>query len=163
MKIPSSLVDKESNTTISDMRTQWASPRVTQVTVLPLHRLRNSLPSQLQKAHLSACEGSPRGATPTPPHLTLHNSLLHSVPPPACPKPLLWHWHLKHTQYRCSVPVRCAKIQRKCQLTSRKHWREVFWERSAASILHFIEDINTNPPPDVPLFPGFPVRTHTSF
>lgn len=119
--------------------------REAQVTVLPLHGLKNSLPSQLQKAHPSACEGregSPRGATPMPTHPTLHDSqrspFSHCVTLPACPKPLLWHWHLKHTQYRCFVPVRYAKIQGSASPLLGSTGGKLSWkERSAASTLHF--------------------------
>lgn len=125
--------------------------RGAQVAVLPLHQLKDCFPSQLQKAHPSAWEGregTPRGATPTPP-----------IPASQLPAKPLFSWcdssslpqspamalTPKNMLYRAFVPVTCAKTQRQCQPTSGQHWREVgsagIWlqiflswkERSAAS------------------------------
>lgn len=133
--------------------------RGAQVTALPLHGLENC-PSQLQKAHLSACggrRGSPRGP-PTPTHATLHNfqtspSQCGSSSLPQSPSVALT---LQHTQYRWVVALRYAKNPEAVPAHFQAPLEGSSPGKKDLQPAHctLIKDINTNPP-DVPLFSVF--------
>lgn len=176
VKIPFSLADKEeSNSVVSDMRTQWAhseGPKLLfylciswKIVFHPSCRRHIRVPGKAGRAP----QGEPPQHHPSQPHNSQPSPSSHGVTPPACPRALLWHCPLRTccTGLLCQwhVPKPRGSASPLLGSTGGK-WaalgsgcRSFFpGKRDLQPAQHFIKNINTNPT-DVPLFPGFPVRT----
>lgn len=173
VKIPSSLADKESNTVVYDMRIQWVSPTAHsgwpkllfylclgwEILFHPSCRRHIWVPVRAERA----VQGEPPQHLPVPSFTIPRQALLLTV---CLLQPAPNSYYGTDALSTGSTGVPCQWDVPKSRGSSRPllgSTGEKFSGKEISAASTFNKDVNTNPPPDVPLFPGFPVRTLPSF